>query len=103
MPKQAHALERERGITILAKNTAMVWNDVKINAVNAPGYDDFVSEAGGCRQKTRVNGWHLGNTTLLRLRKMHPGPHPLRRLFSSLFLVGDTCCLLFHQVRAPAQ
>jgi len=30
-------LERERGIITLAKNTAVAWNGVKINVVNAPG------------------------------------------------------------------
>ncbi len=60
MLKQAHALgrgheddelimdtgelERERGITILAKNTAVVWNDVKINIVDTPGHADFGGE-----------------------------------------------------------
>jgi GTP-binding protein len=37
-------LERERGITILAKNTAVTWNDVKINIVDTPGHADFGGE-----------------------------------------------------------
>ena len=37
-------LERERGITILAKNTAVEWNDVKINIVDTPGHADFGGE-----------------------------------------------------------
>ncbi|MBI2571783.1 MAG: translational GTPase TypA [Candidatus Schekmanbacteria bacterium] len=37
-------LERERGITILAKNTAVQWNDVKINIVDTPGHADFGGE-----------------------------------------------------------
>lgn len=37
-------LERERGITILAKNTAITWNDVKINIVDTPGHADFGGE-----------------------------------------------------------
>lgn len=37
-------LERERGITILAKNTAVVWEDVKINIVDTPGHADFGGE-----------------------------------------------------------
>ena len=37
-------LERERGITILAKNTAVVWNDIKINIVDTPGHADFGGE-----------------------------------------------------------
>lgn len=37
-------LERERGITILSKNTAIVWNDFRINIVDTPGHADFGGE-----------------------------------------------------------
>ena len=37
-------LERERGITILAKNTAVTYKDVKINIVDTPGHADFGGE-----------------------------------------------------------
>ncbi|HEX4603679.1 MAG TPA: GTP-binding protein, partial [Candidatus Angelobacter sp.] len=37
-------LERERGITILAKNTAIIYHDVKINIVDTPGHSDFGGE-----------------------------------------------------------
>lgn len=37
-------LERERGITILSKNTAIEWNDYKINIVDTPGHADFGGE-----------------------------------------------------------
>jgi GTP-binding protein len=37
-------LERERGITILAKNTALKWNDYRINIVDTPGHADFGGE-----------------------------------------------------------
>ena len=37
-------LERERGITILSKNTAVMHNDVKINIVDTPGHADFGGE-----------------------------------------------------------
>src|ERR1700742_2954122 len=37
-------LERERGITILAKNTAITWGDFRINIVDTPGHADFGGE-----------------------------------------------------------
>jgi GTP-binding protein len=40
----SNALERERGITILAKNTAIRWRDFRINIVDTPGHADFGGE-----------------------------------------------------------
>ena len=40
----SNAIERERGITILAKNTAIVWKDTKINIIDTPGHADFSGE-----------------------------------------------------------
>ena len=37
-------LEREKGITILAKNTSVKYKDVKINIVDTPGHSDFGGE-----------------------------------------------------------
>ena len=37
-------LEKERGITILAKNTAITWHDYHINIVDTPGHADFGGE-----------------------------------------------------------
>ena len=37
-------LERERGITILSKNTAVTYNDTRINIVDTPGHADFGGE-----------------------------------------------------------
>ncbi|MCL5991612.1 MAG: GTP-binding protein, partial [Bacteroidetes bacterium] len=37
-------LEKERGITIMAKNTSIFYNDVKINIVDTPGHADFGGE-----------------------------------------------------------
>ncbi len=51
----SNALEREKGITIMAKNTAVVYKDVKINIIDTPGHADFsgevervISMADGC-------------------------------------------------------
>ncbi len=40
----SNALEREKGITILAKNTAVIYNDTKINIIDTPGHADFSGE-----------------------------------------------------------
>jgi GTP-binding protein len=40
----SNALERERGITILAKNTSIQYKDVKINIIDTPGHQDFGGE-----------------------------------------------------------
>src|ERR1700691_1462241 len=50
----SNELERERGITILAKNTAIFYHDVKINIVDTPGHSDFGGE--GERALKMVDG-----------------------------------------------
>ena len=40
----ANDLERERGITILSKNTSLTWSDYRINIVDTPGHADFGGE-----------------------------------------------------------
>src|SRR5258707_13298499 len=40
----SNALERERGITIMAKNTAITYKGIKINIVDTPGHADFGGE-----------------------------------------------------------
>ena len=41
-------LERERGITILAKATSVVWNEIRFNIVDTPGHADFGGEVERC-------------------------------------------------------
>lgn len=41
-------LERERGITILSKNTAVTYNDTRINIVDTPGHADFGGRLNEC-------------------------------------------------------
>ena len=40
----SNQLERERGITILSKTTAIKWKDTKINILDTPGHADFSGE-----------------------------------------------------------
>lgn len=47
-------LERERGITISAKNCSVVWEDIKINILDTPGHSDFSAEVE--RALSMVNG-----------------------------------------------
>ncbi len=64
------AIERERGITILAKNTAVHYKDVKINIVDTPGHADFGGEVE--RVLKMVNG-------VLLLVDAAEGPMPQTR------------------------
>ena len=63
-------LERERGITILAKNTSAIYHDVKINIVDTPGHADFGGEVE--RVLKMVNG-------VLLLVDAFEGPMPQTR------------------------
>lgn len=40
----SNSIERERGITILSKNTSIIYNDIKINVIDTPGHADFGGE-----------------------------------------------------------
>ena len=63
-------LERERGITILAKNTSIHWKDIKINMIDTPGHADFSGEVE--RVLKMVNG-------VLLLVDAAEGPMPQTR------------------------
>ncbi len=66
----SNALERERGITILSKNTAIIYNGVKINVIDTPGHADFSGEVE--RVLKMVNG-------VLILIDASEGPMPQTR------------------------
>src|SRR5919201_5585417 len=63
-------LERERGITIMAKNTAVRYHDVKINIVDTPGHADFGGEVE--RTLSMVDG-------VMLLVDASEGPLPQKR------------------------
>ncbi len=90
-------LERERGITILSKNTAVMYNGVKINIVDTPGHADFGGEVEriltmvdgvlllvdafeGCMPQTRFvlkKALNLGKKPIVVLNKIdRPGARP---------------------------
>ncbi len=64
------ALERERGITIMAKNTSIVWGSTRINIVDTPGHSDFGGEVE--RTLSMVDG-------ILLLVDASEGPLPQTR------------------------
>jgi GTP-binding protein len=95
----SNPLERERGITILAKNTAVRWKDTKINIVDTPGHADFGGEVerilrmvdgvllvvdafDGPMPQTRFvlrKALELGRTPIVVINKIdRPGADPLR-------------------------
>jgi GTP-binding protein len=95
----SNPLERERGITILAKNTSVRWRDVKINIVDTPGHADFGGEVerilrmvdgvllvvdafDGPMPQTRFvlrKALALGRTPIVVINKVdRPGADPLR-------------------------
>jgi Predicted membrane GTPase involved in stress response len=59
--------EKERGITILAKNTAINWNGYHINIVDTPGHADFGGEVERvCRWSTPCCCWSTPRTARCR-------------------------------------
>ena len=112
----SNPLEKERGITILAKNTSIRWNDTKINIVDTPGHADFGGEVerilrmvegvllvvdafDGPMPQTRFvlrKALELGRTPIIVINKIdRPGADPMR--------VHDEVLSLFIELEATEE
>jgi GTP-binding protein len=93
LPERAmdsNELERERGITILAKNTAITWRDWRINIVDTPGHADFGGEVE--RVLSMVDG-------VLLLVDAVDGPMPQTRFVTQkAFLRGFTPLVVINKI-----
>jgi len=87
-------LERERGITILAKNTAIRYKDLKINVIDTPGHADFGGEV------ERVLNMCDG---VLLLVDSVEGPMPQTRFVLKKSLeLGKKVCVVVNKIDRPA-
>lgn len=90
----SNPLEKERGITILAKNTAVEWSGVKINIVDTPGHADFGGEVE--RILRMVDG-------VLLLVDAVEGPMPQTRFVTRKALeLGHMPVVVVNKVDRPA-
>ncbi len=88
-------LERERGITILAKNTAIQYGDTKINIVDTPGHADFGGEVE--RILKMVNG-------VILLVDAAEGPMPQTRfVLSKALSLGHRVIVVVNKIDRPDQ
>ena len=86
-------IERERGITILAKNTSVKYNGVKINIIDTPGHADFVGEVE--RVLKMVDG-------VLLLVDAAEGPMPQTRFVLSKALeLGHKIIIVVNKIDRP--
>ncbi|MDR3643656.1 MAG: translational GTPase TypA [Clostridia bacterium] len=86
-------LERERGITILAKNTSVQYNGIKINIVDTPGHADFGGEVE--RILKMVNG-------VLLLVDAFEGPMPQTRfVLQKALALGHKVIIVINKVDRP--
>jgi GTP-binding protein len=86
-------LERERGITILSKNTAIRWNEWRINIVDTPGHADFGGEVE--RVLSMVDG-------VLLLVDAVEGPMPQTRFVTQkAFVHGFTPLVVINKIDRP--
>ena len=75
-------LEREKGITILAKNTAIDWHGMTINVIDTPGHADFGGEVE--RGLSMVDG-------VVLLVDASEGPLPQTRFVLRKALTAQAC------------
>jgi len=86
-------IEKERGITITAKNTAVYYNDIKINIVDTPGHADFGGEVE--RSLNLVDG-------VLLLVDSSEGPLPQTRfVLQKAFLMNLPVILIINKIDRP--
>ena len=86
-------IERERGITILAKNTSVMYNDIKINIIDTPGHADFGGEVE--RVLKMVDG-------VLLLVDAAEGPMPQTRCVHAKALeMGHKVIMVVNKIDRP--
>merc|ERR1719238_822852 len=86
--------EKERGITILAKNAAVTYNDIKVNIVDTPGHADFGGEVE--RVLNMVDG-------VLLLVDAQEGPKPQTRFVLKKALgMGHKILVVINKIDKPA-
>src|SRR5688572_18794685 len=80
----SNVLEREKGITILAKNTAILYQGAKINIIDTPGHADFSGEvervlnmADGCLLLVDAAEGPMPQTRFVLRKAMHLGLQPV--------------------------
>jgi GTP-binding protein len=89
----SNEIEQERGITILAKNTAITWGDYRINIVDTPGHADFGGEVE--RVLSMVD-------SVLLLVDAVDGPMPQTRFVTSkAFAMGFTPIVVINKIDRP--
>lgn len=89
----SNPLERERGITILAKNTSIRWHGTKINIIDTPGHSDFGGEVE--RTLRMVNG-------VLLVVDAFDGPMPQTRFVLRKALeLGRTPIVVINKIDRP--
>jgi GTP-binding protein len=89
----SNPLERERGITILAKNTSIRWKGTKINIIDTPGHSDFGGEVE--RTLRMVNG-------VLLVVDAFDGPMPQTRfVLRKALALGRTPIVVINKIDRP--